>query len=103
MAAEDFDLAGVVLQVDGPERHGRLARLARCRPPRRLLPVHRTASISDEATVGFRRGLAPDIVLVNGTQLLRQPFLFLIAGIRHGFVHRHRRWAPYSCGPNEGL
>jgi hypothetical protein len=65
--------------------------------------VHRTASINDEATVGFRRALAPDIVLVNGTQLLRQPVLSLIAGIRHGFVHRYRRRAPYSCGPSEGL
>ncbi len=138
--AEEFTLAGVVLQVSAPKRGGRLARLAPYRDPRRLLrqlkarlllPPHErrgarlqqqlffrqgeppqlpeevpllvTESINDVRTASFLADLAPDIVLVNGTQLLRQPILALIPGIRHGLINLHTGLSPYSRGANCNL
>jgi methionyl-tRNA formyltransferase len=138
--AQEFTLAGVVLQVSAPQRRGRLTRLAPYRDPRRLLrhlkaklllPPHErrgallqqqlffrqgeppllpqdvprlvTETINEERTASFLRDLAPDIVLVNGTQLLRQPILALIPGIRHGIINLHTGLSPYSRGANCNL
>ncbi len=62
-----------------------------------------TASINEERTARFLADLAPDIVLVNGTQLLRQPILALIPSIRHGIINLHTGLSPYSRGANCNL
>ena len=62
-----------------------------------------TTAINEERTAAFLRRLAPDIVLVNGTQLLRQPLLELIPSIRHGIVNLHTGLSPYSRGANCNL
>ena len=138
--AEEFTLAGVVLQEPPPQTRSRWARLAKYRRPLRLLrqllarlllrphdrrgaelqrrlfhhhgappelppevPVLVTTAINEERTATFLRQLAPDIVLVNGTQLLRAPILELIPAIRHGIVNLHTGLSPYSRGANCNL
>lgn len=66
-------------------------------------PVLVTSSINEERTAAFLRRLAPDIILVNGTQLLRSPVLDLIPAIRHGIVNLHTGLSPYSRGANCNL
>ena len=67
------------------------------------VPVLVTTAINEERTATFLRQLAPDIVLVNGTQLLRAPILELIPAIRHGIVNLHTGLSPYSRGANCNL
>ena len=50
------------------------------------LPLLHTEAINGPDTVAFLRTLAPDLVLVNGTQLLREPVLALRASMAHGIV-----------------
>ena len=49
-----------------------------------LLP---TDAINGPETVAFLERLDPDLVLVNGTQLLREPVLALKPLLRHGIVN----------------
>ncbi len=67
------------------------------------VPTLHTESINGPETVAFLRSQAPDIVLVNGTQLLREPVLALIPAIRHGIVNLHTGLSPYSRGGNCNL
>jgi hypothetical protein len=70
-------------------------------PP--AVPLLVTTAINEERTAGFLREVAPDIVLVNGTQLLREPVLALIPTIRHGIVNLHTGLSPYARGANCNL
>ncbi|MFM7170469.1 MAG: formyl transferase [Cyanobium sp.] len=67
------------------------------------LPLHHTTAINGAETVAFLRGLAPELILVNGTQLLREPILALRPQIRHGIVNLHTGLSPYSRGANCNL
>lgn len=67
------------------------------------VPVHHTSAINGPETVDFLRAMAPDLILVNGTQLLREPILSLRPQIRHGIVNLHTGLSPYSRGANCNL
>ena len=63
----------------------------------RLLKV---ADINDPATITFIKALKPDIVCVNGTNIIREPVLNLASSIRYGFINLHTGLSPYSRGGN---
>lgn len=63
----------------------------------------RTSNINDDTVVRQIRDLRPDIVLVNGTQLLRESILGLLPGIPHGILNLHTGLSPYSRGGNCNL
>jgi folate-dependent phosphoribosylglycinamide formyltransferase PurN len=67
------------------------------------VPIHHTTAINGAETVAFLRAVAPELVLVNGTQLLREPILSLRPQIRHGIVNLHTGLSPYSRGANCNL
>ncbi len=67
------------------------------------LPQLRTTNINADAVVAQITELRPDIVLVNGTQLLREPVLALLPNIRLGIVNLHTGLSPYSRGGNCNL
>jgi len=62
-----------------------------------------TDAINGEESAAFLRDRAPDLVLVNGTQLLREPILSLLGQIRHGIINLHTGLSPYSRGANCNL
>ena len=70
-------------------------------PP--AVPLLQTHAINGAETVAFLERLAPDLVLVNGTQLLREPVLALKPLLRHGIVNLHTGLSPYSRGANCNL
>ena len=63
----------------------------------------RTTNINAYAVVAQITELRPDIVLVNGTQLLREPILALLPTIRLGIANLHTGLSPYSRGGNCNL
>ena len=67
------------------------------------VPLLHTDAINGPETVAFLERLAPDLVLVNGTQLLREPVLALKPLLRHGIVNLHTGLSPYSRGANCNL
>lgn len=67
------------------------------------LPQLRTTNINAVEVVAQITELQPDIVLVNGTQLLREPILALLPTIRFGIVNLHTGLSPYSRGGNCNL
>ena len=67
------------------------------------VPLLETDAINGEDSVAFLRDRAPDLVLVNGTQLLRDPILSLLGRIRHGIINLHTGLSPYSRGANCNL
>ena len=67
------------------------------------VPLLHTDAINGPETVAFLERLAPDLVLVNGTQLLREPVLSLKPALRHGIVNLHTGLSPYSRGANCNL
>jgi hypothetical protein len=67
------------------------------------VPLLTTDAINGPESVAFIRRCAPDLVLVNGTQLLRQPVLDLSRAMRHGIVNLHTGLSPYSRGANCNL
>ncbi|MFI0402623.1 MAG: formyl transferase [Cyanobium sp.] len=67
------------------------------------VPVHHTSAINGAETVEYLRDLAPELILVNGTQLLREPILSLRPQIRHGILNLHTGLSPYSRGANCNL
>jgi methionyl-tRNA formyltransferase len=67
------------------------------------VPVLQTEAINGPETVAFVKHQAPDLVLVNGTQLLREPLLALRPNIRHGILNLHTGLSPYSRGANCNL
>jgi len=67
------------------------------------LPVLHTEAINGADTVAFLRQQRPDLLLVNGTQLLRQPVLDLRPSLPLGIVNLHTGLSPYSRGANCNL
>lgn len=67
------------------------------------VPVLEVEDINSPAAVQFVREKAPEVVLVNGTNLLRQPMLDLLPGIPHGIINLHTGLSPYSRGGNCNL
>lgn len=67
------------------------------------VPALEVANINDAAAVDFVREHSPDIVCVNGTNLLRKPMLDLAAGIPHGIINLHTGLSPYTRGGNCNL
>ena len=67
------------------------------------VPVLHTQAINSAETVAFLRRLAPELLLVNGTQLLRQPILDLLPSLPLGIVNLHTGLSPYSRGANCNL
>lgn len=67
------------------------------------VPVLHTQAINGPETVAFLQRLAPELVLVNGTQLLRQPILDLLPSLPLGIVNLHTGLSPYSRGANCNL
>lgn len=63
------------------------------------VPVLHTEAINGSETVAFVKHQAPDLVLVNGTQLLREPLLALRPTIRHGIVNLHTGLSPIPGEP----
>ena len=63
-------------------------------------PAIEVANINDPAAVALVRELRPDVVCINGTNLLREPMLNLSPVLRHGFVNLHTGLSPYSRGGN---
>jgi folate-dependent phosphoribosylglycinamide formyltransferase PurN len=63
----------------------------------------RTSAINAPEVVDFLRTHRPDLVLVNGTQLLRAPVLELLPTIRLGIINLHTGLSPYSRGANCNL
>ena len=139
-AAEEFALAGVVIQSSPARQDNLWRRMQRYRNPRVLLrhllsrallwryerrarplverlfyrdgeppalpqgvPCHVTPEINSRETADFIRERAPDIVLVNGTNLLREPILSLLPEIRIGIINLHTGLSPYSRGGNCNL
>ncbi len=70
--------------------------------PQRM-PVLRTADVNAPEVVSFVRDRQPDIVLVNGTNLLREPMLALQPALPLGIVNLHTGLSPYARGGNCNL
>ena len=64
------------------------------------VPLVRVENINAKEAVELVQRLAPDIVCVNGTNLLREPMLALIPRIPHGIINLHTGLSPYSRGGN---
>lgn len=67
------------------------------------LPQRHVHDINDPTIVEFVRDLKPDAILVNGTNLLRQPWHLLAPRIPHGIINIHTGLSPYSRGGNCNL
>ena len=66
-------------------------------------PVHVVENINDPATVALLDELRPDVVLVNGTRLIRPPLLNRADALRLGMINLHTGLSPYSRGGNCNL
>ena len=66
-------------------------------------PTIRVEDINTPAVMDFINGLHPDVICVNGTNLLREPLLKLIPGIPYGIINLHTGLSPYSRGGNCNL
>lgn len=67
------------------------------------VPILHVADVNSLDAVGFLGHLSPDIVCVNGTNLLRKPMLDLIPTIPYGIINLHTGLSPYSRGGNCNL
>lgn len=67
------------------------------------IAIIRTEDINAPAVADFINKLHPDIVCVNGTNLLREPILSLIPGIPYGIINLHTGLSPYARGGNCNL
>jgi folate-dependent phosphoribosylglycinamide formyltransferase PurN len=67
------------------------------------VPSITVADINSEKVVDFVRKYAPEVVCVNGTNLLRNPMLDLIPSIPFGIINLHTGLSPYSRGGNCNL
>jgi len=67
------------------------------------VPEVSVPDINSPETVAFIASQRPDIVLVNGTNLLRKPVLRCIPKIPLGIVNLHTGLSPYSRGGNCNL
>ena len=60
-------------------------------------------NINNPNVVDFIKTLKPDLICVNGTNLLRQPVLDLVDKIEFGIINLHTGLSPYSRGGNCNL
>lgn len=67
------------------------------------VPLLRTGDVNAPAVVDLVAGTAPDVVLVNGTNLLRAPLLGMAPSIPLGYVNLHTGLSPYTRGGNCNL
>jgi methionyl-tRNA formyltransferase len=66
-------------------------------------PVLSISNINDPKTVELLTRVQPDVVLLNGTQLIRSPLLNQAPGLRLGMINLHTGLSPYSRGGNCNL
>lgn len=66
-------------------------------------PTVDVENINEHKAVTFLKDLKPDIVCVNGTNLLRKPVLELVPSFRFGVINLHTGLSPYSRGGNCNL
>lgn len=67
------------------------------------VPCLRVQDINGAEAIDFVGRSAADIVLVNGTNLIRKPMLQLRDGMTWGFLNLHTGLSPYSRGGNCNL
>lgn len=67
------------------------------------IPVIQVKNINDTVVVKFVQKLKPDVVSVNGTNLLREPLLSMADNIPLGIINLHTGLSPYSRGGNCNL
>lgn len=67
------------------------------------VPMIRVSNVNNKETVEFVYSLIPNIICVNGTNLLREPMLSLIPFIPYGIINLHTGLSPYSRGGNCNL
>jgi len=60
-------------------------------------------NINNAEVVSFVKHHEPDIVCVNGTNLLREPMLGLVSSIPLGIINLHTGLSPYTRGGNCNL
>ena len=61
------------------------------------------ADINSKITLDFVKSLAPDVIAVNGTNLIREPLLAFGASLKYGMLNLHTGLSPYSRGGNCNL
>lgn len=67
------------------------------------LPHRFVHDINHVDAVDFVKALKPDAILVNGTNLLREPWQSWASQIPHGIINIHTGLSPYSRGGNCNL
>ena len=67
------------------------------------VPIVEVGDVNDPRAVSLVLDARPDIVCVNGTNLLRKPMLDAAAAQRHGAINLHTGLSPYSRGGNCNL
>jgi methionyl-tRNA formyltransferase len=67
------------------------------------VPTMDTADVNENRVVQFVKDSAPDLICINGTNLLRQPILEIIPFLRLGALNMHTGLSPYSRGGNCSL
>ena len=67
------------------------------------VPRLRVEDINDPRAAQFITELKPDVLCVNGTNLLREPMLAQLPQLRYGIINLHTGLSPYSRGGNCNL
>jgi methionyl-tRNA formyltransferase len=67
------------------------------------IPVVEVENINSQEAVDVVAGGNPDVICVDGTNLLRAPMLDLLPRLRYGIINRHTGLSPYSRGGNCNL
>lgn len=63
------------------------------------VPTIRVAGINSESALGFTKSFSPDLVIVSGTALVKEPMLS--CSVRIGIINLHTGLSPYVKGaPN---
>ena len=70
--------------------------------PKELNEVN-VSDINSKQTLDFVRSLTPDVIAVNGTNLIREPLLAFGADLEYGMLNLHTGLSPYSRGGNCNL
>jgi len=67
------------------------------------IPHIHVSDVNSPECTDFVRRLSPEIICVNGTNLLRKPMLDLEPGLKFGIINMHTGLSPYSRGGNCNL